>query len=237
MNIDKIISYYKNFDLNITEKQATQLQKFYELTVEWNEKINLTAITDEEDFLVKHYLDSSLVARHLDMNGIKSIVDVGTGGGFPGIPLKILFPHLKVVLLDSLNKRISYLKLVCEILELDQVECLHGRAEDMGQNIHYREKFDCCVSRAVSDLSVLSEYCIPFIRVGGQFIAYKSVDSEDEINNAQNAITILGGKVDHIVKDAIPNTLIERKLVFITKIRQTNKKYPRKSGTPAKSPL
>lgn len=237
MNSDKIITYYKNMGLNISEKQAQQLKMFYELTVEWNEKINLTSITEEEDFLVKHYLDSSLVARHLDMNGIKHIIDVGTGGGFPGIPLKILYPHLKVTLLDSLNKRINYLRLVCETLELTDVECLHGRAEDIGQNLKYREQFDCCVSRAVSDLSVLSEYCVPFIRVGGQFIAYKALESDEEISKAQNAIEILGGKVERIIKDAIPNTSIERKLVFISKIRKTNKKYPRKSGTPTKSPL
>ena len=185
-------------NIQFTDKQIEQFMKYYDLLIEKNKVMNLTAITDLNEVMTKHFLDSVLISNVLDMSDFYTLVDVGTGAGFPGIPIKILFPHLKVTLIDSLNKRLKFLDDVISELELDGIETVHGRAEDLGNNDLYREKYDLCVSRAVANLSTLSEYCIPFIKKDGVFASYKASDSEEEINNSKNAIKILGGSISKV---------------------------------------
>ena len=199
--------------------------------------MNLTAITEKEDVIIKHFADSLLLSKYKDLHENIDVIDVGTGAGFPGIPIKILFPHLKVTLIDSLNKRLKFLDDVISELELDGIETVHGRAEDLGNNDLYREKYDLCVSRAVANLSTLSEYCIPFIKKDGVFASYKASDSEEEINNSKNAIKILGGSISKVCETALPGTEVKRNIVIIKKDKCTSKKYPRKAGTPSKEPL
>lgn len=199
--------------------------------------MNLTGITDYEEVNEKHFVDSLAVTKVIDLNKVNRIIDVGTGAGFPGIPLKIVFPHLKVVLLDSLNKRICFLNQVVDKLNLNNVVALHGRAEDYAQVPEYREKFDLCVSRAVANLSVLSEYCIPYVKIGGNFISYKSGNIDDEVKQAETAIRVLGGCLEEVVKFNLPKSDIERSFVKIYKESMTKKKYPRKSGVPGKNPI
>ena len=226
----------KSIDIMMTDKQYDQVYKYYDLLVEWNKVMNLTAITDEKSFANKHIFDSVLICRDFDFNKIESVIDIGTGAGLPGIPLKIVFPHIEIALLDSLNKRINFLNEVIEVLELDFVETIHGRAEDFGKREEYREVFDLCVSRAVSQLPILSEYCIPFVKVGGHFIAYKSIDTNEEIEVSSSAIEILGGKLNNIIEIELADEVI-RRFVTIDKVKETPVKYPRKAGKPQKSPL
>lgn len=223
--------------IETNENMLEQFDLFYHLLVEWNKVMNLTGITEYEEVVEKHFADSLSLARFLDLNKIHTVIDVGTGAGFPGIPLKIAFPHLKVVLLDSLNKRINFLNEVIAKLDLKEIHTIHGRAEEYARKPEYREQFDLCVSRAVANLSVLSEYCIPYIRIGGIFIPYKSGDIDEEVAASRKAVDILGGQIDHIEKFQLPDTDIHRSFVFINKIKNTQKKYPRKAGTPAKEPL
>lgn len=223
--------------IETNENMLEQFDLFYHLLVEWNKVMNLTGITEYEEVVEKHFADSLSLARFLDLNKIHTVIDVGTGAGFPGIPLKIAFPHLKVVLLDSLNKRINFLNEVIAKLELKEIHTIHGRAEEYARKPEYREQFDLCVSRAVANLSVLSEYCIPYIRVGGIFIPYKSGEIDEEVAASRKAVDILGGQIDHVEKFQLPDTDIHRSFVFINKIKNTQKKYPRKAGTPAKEPL
>lgn len=223
--------------IETNENMLEQFDLFYHLLVEWNKVMNLTGITEYEEVVEKHFADSLSLARFLDLNKIHTVIDVGTGAGFPGIPLKIAFPHLKVVLLDSLNKRINFLNEVIAKLDLKEIHTIHGRAEEYGRKPEYREQFDLCVSRAVANLSVLSEYCIPYIRIGGIFIPYKSGDIDEEVAASRKAVDILGGQIDHVEKFQLPDTDIHRSFVFINKIKNTQKKYPRKAGTPAKEPL
>lgn len=223
--------------IETNENMLEQFDLFYHLLVEWNKVMNLTGITEYEEVVEKHFADSLSLARFLDLNKIHTVIDVGTGAGFPGIPLKIAFPHLKVVLLDSLNKRINFLNEVIAKLDLKEIHTIHGRAEEYGRKPEYREQFDLCVSRAVANLSVLSEYCIPYIRIGGIFIPYKSGDIDEEVAVSRKAVDILGGQIDHVEKFQLPDTDIHRSFVFINKIKNTQKKYPRKAGTPAKEPL
>ena len=223
--------------IETNENMLEQFDLFYHLLVEWNKVMNLTGITEYEEVVEKHFADSLSLARFLDLNKIHTVIDVGTGAGFPGIPLKIAFPHLKVVLLDSLNKRINFLNEVIAKLELKEIHTIHGRAEEYARKPEYREQFDLCVSRAVANLSVLSEYCIPYIRIGGIFIPYKSGDIDEEVAASRKAVDILGGQIDHVEKFQLPDTDIHRSFVFINKIKNTQKKYPRKAGTPAKEPL
>lgn len=223
--------------IETNENMLEQFDLFYHLLVEWNKVMNLTGITEYEEVVEKHFADSLSLARFLDLNKIHTVIDVGTGAGFPGIPLKIAFPHLKVVLLDSLNKRINFLNEVIAKLDLKEIHTIHGRAEEYARKPEYREQFDLCVSRAVANLSVLSEYCIPYIRIGGIFIPYKSGDIDEEVAASRKAVDILGGQIDHVEKFQLPDTDIHRSFVFINKIKNTQKKYPRKAGTPAKEPL
>lgn len=223
--------------IETNENMLEQFDLFYHLLVEWNKVMNLTGITEYEEVVEKHFADSLSLARFLDLNKIHTVIDVGTGAGFPGIPLKIAFPHLKVVLLDSLNKRINFLNEVIAKLDLKEIHTIHGRAEEYARKPEYREQFDLCVSRAVANLSVLSEYCIPYIRIGGIFIPYKSGDIDEEVAASRKAVDILGGQIDHVEKFQLPDTDIHRSFVFINKIKNTQKKYPRKAGTPTKEPL
>ena len=221
----------------LTDKQKQQFDKFYELLVEWNTVMNLTGITEYEEVNEKHFVDSLSIVKAINMENVKSVIDVGTGAGFPGIPLKIAFPHLKVVLLDSLNKRINFLNTVIVELGLTDIKTIHGRAEDYAKQTEYREKFDLCVSRAVANLSTLSEYCLPYVSIDGLFIPYKSGEIDEELENSKKAVKILGGKIENVVKFQLPGTEIGRSFVKVRKIANTNKKYPRKAGLPAKEPL
>lgn len=227
----------KELNIQINEIQKKQFDTFYSMLVEWNKVMNLTGITEYEEVIEKHFVDSLSIVNIFDLSEINTVIDVGTGAGFPGIPLKIAFPHLKITLLDSLNKRINFLDSVIDELKLDGIYTIHGRAEDFAKKDDYRERYDLCVSRAVANLSTLSEYCLPYIRVGGIFISYKSGDVDDEVLESKKAISILGGKLDNVVKFQLPGTDINRSFIKIEKIKNTGKKYPRKAGLPSKEPL
>ena len=187
--------------------------------------------------MIKHFVDSLAVVKAVDMEKINSLLDLGTGAGFPGIPLKIVFPEIKMVLLDSLNKRIKFLNEVIDKCRLENISAIHGRAEDLARNKEYRESFDLCVSRAVANLSSLSEYCIPYVKEGGLFISYKSGNIDIELNNAERAIRLLGGNNQNVVRFQLPGSEIDRSLVVIHKEKITPAKYPRKAGIPVKEPL
>ena len=225
------------FQLDISEHMQEQFDKYYELLVEWNKVMNLTGIKDYAEVNAKHFADSLSIVKTVDMNNIHSLIDIGTGAGFPGIPIKIAFPHVKVTLLDSLNKRVKFLNTVIDELGLKDINAVHGRAEDVAKLSEYRAKYDICVSRAVANLATLSEYCIPYVKNNGYFIPYKSGDIEDELKNSSKAVNILGGKIENTVKFELPGTDIKRSLVIINKIKETPKKYPRKAGMPTKEPL
>lgn len=220
-----------------SENQIEQLNKFYEMLVEKNKVMNLTAITEYEDVVIKHFVDSLIVQYAYPVNKVKSVIDVGTGAGFPGIVLKIFNKDVNFTLLDSLNKRINFLNEVKDELGLDKLSLIHGRAEDFARKSEYREQFDICVSRAVANLSTLAEYCLPFVKKGGYFISYKAEDCAKEIGDAKKAIFLLGGEIENIISYDIPNTDITRTFVVIKKISAISKKYPRKAGLPSKEPL
>ena len=227
----------KELRIELNENMKNQFDRYYELLVEWNKVMNLTGITEYEEVNEKHFIDSLSIVKVIDINKIDNIIDIGTGAGFPGIPLKIAFPHLKVTLLDSLNKRIKFLNAVIDELNLNHIETIHGRAEDYAKKTEYRENYDLCVSRAVANLSTLSEYCVPYVKVGGLFISYKSGDIEEEIVKSKPAIKILGAEIENVIKFKLPGTDIHRSFVKIKKLSTTKKKYPRKAGLPAKEPL
>ena len=199
--------------------------------------MNLTRITDEREIIIKHFVDSLMICKVIEMDKVESLIDVGTGAGFPGIPIKIMWPNTKVTLLDSLDKRVGFLKEVIEELDLEGIEAVHGRAEDFGQDANYRGQFDLCVSRAVANLATLSEYCVPFVKDQGIFVSYKADESDEEINEAKAAIEILGGTIENVSEEVIPGDEIKRKLVVIRKVEKTDSKYPRKAGKPSKKPL
>ena len=240
--MNKLVNICNKINIEISDDQINCFEKYYELLIEKNKVMNLTAITDKEDVIVKHFIDSIALIPYLldkgfNANSELSIIDIGTGAGFPGLPLKIRMPDVKFTLLDSLNKRVSFLNEVIDELKLKDIEALHGRAEDYASDNKYREKYDICVSRAVANLSTLSEYCIPFVKEDGYFISYKAGESEEEINNSKNAIKILGGKINKVEEFVLPGTDASRVFVFIRKLELTDKKYPRKAGVPAKKPL
>lgn len=223
--------------VTLTKEQIDQFLKYYELLVEWNGFMNLTAITDYDEVMKKHFVDSLSLIKTYDVTKKVKVIDVGTGAGFPGLALKIAYPNLQVTLLDSLNKRINFLNEVILQLGLTGVETVHGRAEDFAKPDKLRGKFDLCVSRAVANLSTLSEYCLPFVKEGGEFISYKSEKINEEMAVAQKAINILGGKFDRSEEFTLPDSDIYRNLVVIKKVKETPKKYPRKAGLPAKEPI
>ncbi|WP_317366406.1 16S rRNA (guanine(527)-N(7))-methyltransferase RsmG [uncultured Tyzzerella sp.] len=226
----------KELNLILDDSQIDDFLKYKELLLEWNEKINLTAITNDREIILKHFVDCLTVCKFVDFNN-KSFIDVGTGAGFPAIPIKIFCKGSSPTLLDSLNKRINFLKTVGKELNLQNITYVHSRAEDGGQDVNFREKYDFCVSRAVANLSVLAEFDLPFVKVGGYFIALKGPLLDSEIIDAKKAISTLGGEIEKIETIKIPFTDIEHKLVFIKKLRQTPKQYPRKAGKIPKSPI
>lgn len=225
--------------LSLTELQMEQFYKYYEFLIERNKVMNLTAITELPEVVAKHFVDSLLLLKAVPEIGEKelSCIDVGTGAGFPGIPLKIAFPQLRVTLLDSLNKRVLFLNEVIELLGLTGVTAIHGRAEDFGRDQTHREKYDLCVSRAVANLSTLSEYCLPFVKVGGMFVPYKSGKIAEELLQAKGAVGKLGGRMEPVVSLMLPGTEAERTFVPVRKFAGTGKMYPRKAGLPSKEPL
>ena len=227
----------KELSIVLNDKQIQQFEKYYNILVEWNKVMNLTAITEYEEVVEKHFLDSLTIVNAIHVEKIETLIDVGTGAGFPGIPLKIAFPHLKVTLLDSLNKRIKFLNEVIDLLELNDIKAIHGRAEDYAKQAEYREQYDICVSRAVANLATLSEYCLPYVKVDGLFVPYKSGEIDEELKSSEKAVSILGGKVEEVVKFQLPGTDIGRSFVKIHKIKETKKKYPRKAGMATKEPL
>lgn len=223
--------------VELSDTQAEQFLAYYEYLVEKNKVMNLTGITEYNEVVLKHFVDSLSLARIIDLNQYETLLDLGTGAGFPGIPLKIAFPHLKVVLMDSLNKRINFLNEVIEKLQCRNIEAVHARAEDAARRKEYREQFDLCVSRAVANLSSLSEYCLPFVKKGGMFISYKSMDIDEEINNSKRAVSLLGGKIKEKKEFYLPDSDIGRSFIIIEKEKNTPAKYPRKAGMPSKEPL
>ena len=234
---DKFEQQLAELGIELSESQKNQFHRYYEMLIEWNKVMNLTGITEYDEVNEKHFVDSLSIIKAVDMRKVQSVIDIGTGAGFPGIPLKIVYPHLHLVLLDSLQKRIKFLKAVIEELGLEDIETLHGRAEDYATNSEYREKYDICVSRAVANLSALCEYCIPYIRLGGIFISYKSGEVDEEVKRSEKAVKILGGNIHKIIKFQLPGTEIGRSFVKIKKVEKTKKKYPRKAGMPVKEPL
>ena len=221
----------------LSEKQQQQFETYYDYLVSQNEVMNLTAITEYEEVLTKHFLDSLFLAKTMkDFDG-KKVIDLGTGAGFPGLPLKIFDESLDVTLMDSLNKRINFLNEVIDALELDGIETVHSRAEDLGKNKDYREKYDICISRAVANLATLSELCLPFVKVGGYFISMKGPKAEEELSCAKKAIKLLGGEFEEIKNYAIDETDFDHNLVIIRKVSSTPSKYPRNAPKPAKEPL
>lgn len=235
IGIEEIIQEFSEAEIEIESCKAEILLRYMNKVLEWNDKVNLTAVIDEQEFLMRHYIDSCSVMFLNEFKDSRSVIDVGTGGGFPGVPLAILNPKKQFTLIDSLNKRVRIVREILHELEIENAEVIHARAEELGRDSVYREKFDVCVSRAVADLSVLSELCIPFIKEGGYFISYKNKDSVEEINKAEKAVSSLGGKKDRIVENK--NKLQNHCLVIIEKIKHTPSKYPRRPGIPGKRPI
>lgn len=255
----------ETFGICLSDEQIEKFMDYYKLLIEWNSFINLTAITEFDEVILKHFVDSlaiyqaNVFQRRLklsdgkisdekDLPGVKdnlkkagangiSMIDVGTGAGFPGIPLKIVFPEMRVMLLDSLNKRVKFLNAIIEKIDLKNIKAFHGRAEDFGRKEEYREQYDFCVSRAVANLSTLTELCIPFVKRGGYFISYKSEKVKEELYLGKKVIEILGGKLENILEYQLPDSDMNRSLLVIQKENNTPKKYPRKAGTPAREPL
>lgn len=235
--LDFFLKDLEELNISLSEKQLIQFMSYYELLIEWNQIMNLTAITDFDEVMKKHFIDSLSLVKAYDVSKTVSLIDIGTGAGFPGIPLKIAFPDLDVTLLDSLNKRVNFLNTVIDELGLEKIQAIHGRAEDFAKKGKLREQYDVCVSRAVANLSTLSEYCLPYVKIGGYFISYKSEKIEEEKKEAEHAISVLGGKIENQIAFMIPNSDIYRSLFIVRKEKETPAKYPRKAGTAAKEPL
>ena len=225
----------KEFNIKINDEQIKKFMNYMNLLLEWNEKINLTAITQPEEVKLKHFVDSLTVLKYI--NDDDKVIDIGTGAGFPGIPLKIMKENTKITLLDSLNKRINFLNIVIETLNLRNIQAIHGRAEEIARNKLYREKYDVAVSRAVANLSTLTEYMLPFVKVGGKCICMKGANVNEELERAQNAIKELGGEIERVDNFYLSDNDNERNIIIIRKVKETSSKYPRKAGMPSKEPL
>ena len=221
--------------MNIDEEKAKKFQKYKDLLLEWNNKINLTAITEENEIILKHFIDSCTILKYIEDN--QKIIDIGTGAGFPGIPLKIMNESLKITLVDSLNKRVNFLNEVISELKLENIEGIHSRAEDLGRDNNYREKYDVATSRAVANLSTLLEYLMPFVKVNGICICMRGPNIEEELNEAKKAINELSGKLEEVYNFKLPNSDIERNIIIVRKVDKIKLKYPRKAGMPAKEPI
>ena len=230
---ERIKEYALEMNINISNEQIEKFYNYMQLLLDWNKKINLTAIIEPKEIILKHFIDSLTILKYIEKGS--KVIDVGTGAGFPGIPLKIMRDDIEITLLDSLNKRINFLKEVIKQLELTKIQAIHGRAEEFGKK--KRESFDIVTSRAVANLSTLSEYLVPLAKIGGKCICMKSMNIEEELNQAQKAISLLGGNVENIEKFLLPKSEIERSLIIIKKVKNTPSKYPRKPGIPAKQPL
>ena len=237
MNEQQFIEALKEKGIVLTDTQIAQFRKYFELLVEWNEKMNLTAITDLEGVYLKHFYDSISASFYFDFTNVTTACDVGAGAGFPSIPIKICFPHLHVTIVDSLNKRITFLNYLSEQLNLENVHFVHARAEEFGQNVKYREQFDVVTARAVARLSVLSELCIPLAKKGGYFVALKAAAGPDELKDAKKAIATLGVELKEEFSFLLPVEESERTLYVFDKVKNTPKKYPRKPGVPNKTPI
>lgn len=232
---EKMQEKSKDLDIHFSVEQLEQFFEYMKLLIEWNEKMNLTAITDPDEIIFKHFIDSITILKEIKDNF--KLVDVGTGAGFPGIPLSIMNPTLKITLVDSLNKRLIFLQEVVKELKLENIEIIHARAEELGQNKEYREMFDVATSRAVANLSTLSEYLIPLVKINGKVISMKASGAQNEINEARKAIKVLGGSIEKIEEFNLPQTDIGRTIIVIKKNEETNRKYPRKAGIPSKDPI
>ncbi len=237
MAMETLQRAFNELNISYNNKVLDKFQKYMELILEWNEKVNLTAITDKEEFIRKHYIDSLLCYNFPEMKKAEKVIDVGTGGGFPGIPLALVFPEKQFVLMDSLQKRLNIIDDLASKLNILNVVTLHGRAEDMGRNKEHREKYDICVSRAVANLATLSEYCLPFITRGGNFLAYKGTKADEEIKEAHKAIFLLGGSIAREERVTLPGYGLDHNIIVMNKVQNTSAKYPRKAGTPSKEPL
>lgn len=236
-NFDKFKKILQEWNITLSDEQEWQFSTFYEMLVEKNKVMNLTAITEFDEVIEKHFLDSVSLGAVLDLKKELQVLDMGTGAGFPGIPLKIIYPNLQITLADSLNKRVTFLNEVIEALKLNGIEAIHARAEELARNAAYREQYDLCVSRAVANLSTLSEYCLPFVALNGMFVPYKSGEIEEEVEAAKKAIFLLGGELKKVHQFSFGENDLHRSFVLIEKKKKTPKIYPRKAGTPAKQPL
>lgn len=234
-NIAYMSQQFESADFTFSGEQKRKFYTFYEMLIEKNKVMNLTGITEFPEVVEKHFLDSIMLGKYISLEQNLRVMDLGTGAGFPGIPLKIAYPDLEITLADSLNKRIRFLDEVIEELQLTGIHTVHGRAEELARNKAYREQYDLCVSRAVANLSTLMEYCVPFVHKGGRFVSYKSGEVEEEVNNASRACGLLGGKVEQIYRFALKNG--GRSFVVVKKEKQTPALYPRKAGTPSRMPL
>ena len=230
-----LFQYAKKLEIVLSENYVKKFYEYMLLLLEWNEKINLTSITDEKDIVLKHFVDSITICKYIPKNA--KLLDVGTGAGFPGIPVKIVRDDIEVVLLDSLNKRILFLDDVIDKLDMKNIQAVHGRAEEFGRNKDFRQSFDVVTSRAVANMAVLSEYLIPFSKLGGKCVIMKGSDFEEELNNSKKAIKVLGGKINSVDEFVLPASDMKRTIVVVDKIGDTPKQYPRKAGTPAKKPI
>lgn len=237
MNIEAFRTGLSEKGINLSAKQLDQFQLYFSLLVEWNEKMNLTAITSQEEVYLKHFFDSISAAFYFDFHPDYSIVDVGAGAGFPSLPLKICFPHLRVTIVDSLNKRIQFLHHLAEQLGLENTQFFHSRAEEFAQQKEHREQYDVAMARAVARLNILSELCLPLVKKEGHFIGMKGMKGEDELSEAKKAIQMLGGSIQQVSTFQLPEEEADRTIIVIDKIKETPKKYPRKPGIPNKQPI
>ena len=232
---NEIQKYLEKMNIVLSGTQKEQFYKYMNLLIEWNEKINLTAIIEPKEIILKHFIDSITINNYIEEE--EKVIDVGTGAGFPGIPLKISKPEIQVELLDSLNKRINFLNIIIEKLELKNIKATHARVEEFAKNKNNREKYDVATSRAVANLNVLVEYLLPLVKVGGKCICMKGPNIEEEINGSKKAIEVLGGKIEKVEEFNLPDTDMKRTIIIIRKIKNTPAKYPRKPGTPSKEPI